>query len=272
MPELNKQTNKTPVLGRCKACSYMGKPAFDGKCPQCGENISLITGNNDNGPAKQAADQICPNCHIQIPYGHGFCPSCGQVTTKNESLESHMNTCGYCYNTLGESEDSCSRCGWTMETAPSGGETAQSRAPVSYSQGGSTGDIGISATCPGCGEMLVIGQQGKLEHPKSTKLPESCQNCGYSGIEYDEGWSNFVTMEDAQQAAVLVSQAMLSEDEEDVNRIASEIVWGSVAPRTSSYANYESEDDEPDFDSYDDEDDEDDDDEEYDYEDYESED
>jgi hypothetical protein len=129
--------------------------------------------------------------------------------------------CSYCYLTLEETDESCPRCGLTVEvaTSPSGGEAAQAAAPTSYQPGGPTGDIGIHATCPGCGDSM-----GSSGHEKASP---SCPTCGFAGVEHDEGWSDFVTLNDAQNAAIWISHATLAEaDDEIIRRLATGIVWG----------------------------------------------
>ena len=126
--------------------------------------------------------------------------------------------CSYCYLSLEEDADLCPRCGTQNEVTapPSGGEGAQASAPTSYSPGGPTYDIGIHSTCPGCGDSM--GSDGSD--------PRRCQHCGFSTVEHDEGWSDFVTLEDAENASIWVSKALLSEDEDTIRRLATGIVWG----------------------------------------------
>ncbi len=138
--------------------------------------------------------------------------------------------CKYCFNSLEEDAQECPRCGVATESAaaPSGGEMAQSQAPISYSPGGPTGDIGIHSTCPGCGESM-----GGQPH---------CPTCGYSGVEHDETWSDFITLDDAQVAAVGISRAVLAEgDDETLARLASSLVWGTPIPELSEDGDDETE-------------------------------
>lgn len=223
----------------CKKCGFAGKPAFDGKCVDCGDDLGVSAGGGGlvaqpakggKKPARSASlydtgerfEMNCrnPECNETLVEGQTFCTECGLA--REEVFESV--TCSFCDLALPMTEavSNCPRCGTSCATEDGGHKSVDETVAVETlseaeddgedgEDDGDEGGDGKEVKCPACGASVKV---------ESTQKEEFCEECGFS---MDEEMS-----EEEKQAESLVSFLSTSEDPDAAAKeFANKLIWRS---------------------------------------------
>ena len=211
MPDTSATTHRSGADGKwqskqpgtCQKCAYYGIPAFDAKCPRCGDPMAATSGGQ----------QVDPRSTNMTVATQAQAPQSGTITSSFESVE-----CSFCSLKSSVDEDYCPRCNEPLgeEDGPLTDDDLYSKPEQEQNPaqpGGPQPGHDHPMNCPGCGSTTV-GEE------------TNCLECGYSfATESEIDWSDKVTSEEVADVNLYVSFAQFL-DEDGLKALSNYLVWG----------------------------------------------